>query len=537
MPTLEDRQAPEARAAERAPLSTPIGVSGLKQFSGYVREDFLPYLSGDRGRQVFEEMSKNDSTCAAVLFGIKNLLRGMEWRVTPSDPNSARAIEMAELLEGMLFFDMEHTWPEFIEAACSQFVYGFAVHEILWKKRKGLNVAKPWLSSDYDDGYWAPRAFAPRSQKTILRWIYDDEGNLLGAEQSPWDRPAIVLPIRRCLHFRTTAELDSPEGQSLLRPAYRSWYWLKRMQEIEGIGTERDLAGYPVLKVPGDMLSPTADPQQIAARGAYEEFLRKVRRDQNEGVLIPSDRDDNGNPHYEFSLLSAGGSRQLQIDASITRYQKDIARSVLADFIFLGADGGGSLALGRTKVQFFAEALKAYARQITAQINEIAVSQIWRMNGLDMEICPSVEPGEIEAPDLAALGSYLTALSGIGFDLASDTELENHVRQIADLPDAPDRTEDDDFTAMPSGRAVKLPLAGYDEDGNPIIAGPETVGGGEEKKPGEGPPKPGAKPDHGKPGVADDEDDQEAALGKAMRAAWGAGPDPLARLLEGFDHG
>jgi len=520
MPTVDDRQVPVARAAERVPMGEAIGVTGLRQFSGYVREEFLVQLDGLKGRNTFEEMAKNDSTCGAVLFAIRNMLRSLEWRVVPSEASDARSIESAELVEGMLFKDMQQTWPEFIEACCSQFTYGFAIHEILWKKRKGLNASKPWMSSDFDNGLWAPRAFAPRSQKTIMRWIFDAEQNLIGFEQTPYTQGSIVVPIRRCLHFRTTAELDNPEGVSLLRTAYRSWYWLKRLQEIEGIGTERDLAGYPVLKVPGEMLDPSAnaDPSMRMARAGYEEFLRKVRRDQNEGVLLPSDRDDKGNPYYEFSLVSSGGTRALRIDESISRYQKDIARSVLADFIFLGADGGGSLALGRSKIAFFIEALKAYAQAITHQINEVAIQQIWRLNGFDMELMPRLEPGEIEKEDLAALGTYLGALNTAGFDLATDTELENHLRRAADLPDAPDRTQDDDFVEMPSGRAVRTTVPGFDADGNPIP--PDEMVGGE--------PGPDGKPT---PKKGEDEDESEA-LGKALRERFGLDLDRVIRAIE-----
>ena len=495
---IEDRQAPEARA--RHPASEAIGVSGLRQFSGYIREEFLRTLEGRKGREIFDEMSKNDSTCGALLFAIRNTLRSLEWTVKPSDPSSEAALEMAELVEGMLFRDMEHTWPEFIDSVCSMFAYGFSLHEMVWKQRKGWNAAKPWLSSEFDDGLWAPRAFPPRGQKTIERWIYDGEENLIGVVQRPWTEREIVIPMRRCLHFRTTAELGNPEGQSLLRTAYRSWYWLKRLQEIEGIGSERDLAGYPVLRVPGDMLSVDADAEQIKAKQGYENFLRQVRRDQNEGVLLPSDRDEKGNLFYEFELISSGGTRQMDISASCRRYQEDIARSVMADFMFLGSDGGGSLALGKTKVQFFAEALKGYAHHITSQINEDAIPAIWRMNGLDFDLMPKVDPGDIEKVDLDQVAAYVTSLAGAGYDLATDTELENHLRSIAELPAAPNRIEDDDYIPMPSGRAKPEPE--------------------EPPEPGGAPPqKGGSRSEKGEP------DDDEKALSKALRAAYGSEAD------------
>lgn len=431
-------------------LPKPVGVIGLRQFSGYIREEFLLNLQGMQGMRTFEEMSLNDSTCGAVLFAIKNLIRGMVWRVEPSDADDADAVEAAKLLEDMLFNDMYYPWSDFLESVCSMFTYGYSVFETVWKKRQGNDVGKPWLSSDFDDGLYAPAYFAPRSQKTIYSWIYDDEEHLVGFEQTPFNGPMIKVPMSRCMHFRTSAELDNPEGRSILRTAYRSWYWLKRLQEIEGIGTERDLAGYPVLRVPGIMLSGAATPEMVMARQGYEDLLRKIRRDQNEGVLLPSDRDENGNLHYEFELMSAGGSRQLRIDESITRYQKDIARSVLADFIFLGADGGGSLALGVEKVSVFVKALQTYAKSIADEINNEVVSQVWLLNGLDVELRPTLVATGLEDADLAGLSAYVKALSDIGFDLSVDQELEQYLRRAADLPPAPEREEgEEDFTEEP----------------------------------------------------------------------------------------
>ena len=53
----------------------------------------------------------------------------------------------------------------------------------------------------------------------------------------------VVIPMEKCLLFRTQTHKNNPEGRSILRNAYRSWYFKKRIEEIEGVGIERDLAG------------------------------------------------------------------------------------------------------------------------------------------------------------------------------------------------------------------------------------------------------------------------------------------------------
>jgi hypothetical protein len=41
-----------------------------------------------------------------------------------------------------------------------------------------------------------------------------------------------VIPIEKSLLFRTSIAKGNPEGVSLLRTAYRSWYFKKRLEEF-----------------------------------------------------------------------------------------------------------------------------------------------------------------------------------------------------------------------------------------------------------------------------------------------------------------
>jgi hypothetical protein len=436
---MPDWQEPEAKRPY--PLTRAAGVSGLRSYSGYIREEFLPELVGQRGHKIYREMANNDSTCHAILFAVKMLLRASHWNVEPASED-ADAVEAAELVEGMLFKDMEMGWPEVLDNACSMFTYGFSIQEAVFKKRNGVNTAKPWLSSDFDDGLYGIQGLFSRAQDTIPRWIFDDEGHLLGFEQYPWNDVHRVVPITRCLHYRTTSELQNPEGVSLLRGAYRSWYFLNNLEVIEGIGTERDLAGYPIIRVPGELLTATATPEQKAAASTYEAMLKNVRRDTQEGIMLPSDTREDGSKYYDFELLSSGGSRAIPISTSIERYQRNIARSILADFLFLGSDGAGSLALGETKVNTFVIAMKGYLEHFANQFNERLIPMIWQVNGLDPDLRPKLVPDDLEPEDLAAVAAYVNALATVGYDLASDTELENVLRRKAGLPDAPERPEE-----------------------------------------------------------------------------------------------
>jgi hypothetical protein len=247
----------------------------------------------------------------------------------------------------------------------------------------------------------------------------------------------VFIPITKLLLFRTRNERNNPEGRSILRNAYRPWFFKKRIEEIEGIGIERDLAGLPVAAIPSQYLDVNADAQQKAIGAAWKRLVTNVRRDRQEGILIPSDRDQHGNPLFDFKLLASGGSRSIDTTKIVDRYDNRITATVLADFIMLGAGGrGGSHALSADKTDIFVTAIEAFLDTICDTFNRHLFPRLWKLNGKSVETMPVMKHGDIERKDLAGLASLLTALSGAGATLFPDADLENHIREEAGLPPA-----------------------------------------------------------------------------------------------------
>jgi hypothetical protein len=71
-----------------------VGASGLAQYGGFVRDEFLPALQGDQQRKVYREMWDNDPIIGSVTFAIQMLLRKVEWRVEP--PEAATVEEIVQ---------------------------------------------------------------------------------------------------------------------------------------------------------------------------------------------------------------------------------------------------------------------------------------------------------------------------------------------------------------------------------------------------------------------------------------------------------
>ena len=307
-----------------------IGRIGQKRFEGTFYEEFLPELRGKRGMDTYREMAENDDTIGAILFAVEMLIRQASWTVEPAGDTPADK-EAAEFVESCMH-DMQDTWTDTISEILSFLTYGWSFHEIVYKRRMG-KTKNPLTKSKYDDGLIGWRKLPIRAQETLYQWEYDNNDNLIGMTQMPPpDYGLITIPIEKAMIFRTKSRKGNPEGRSILRNAYRSWYFKRRIQEYEGIGIERDLAGLPVFTAPENVPVWDDDPDMIALRSSMEDMVRKIRIDEVAGIVKPFG--------YEFELLSSGGNKQFDTNSIIQRYDTGNRNDCPCRFYIFRASAG-----------------------------------------------------------------------------------------------------------------------------------------------------------------------------------------------------
>lgn len=426
-----------------------LGRTGLKHYSGLLYEEFLPQLQGQKANKIYREMQDNSPVIGAVMYAVESTLRSVDWSVEPATDDSAD-IEAAEFLESAMH-DMSHTWEDFISEILTMLTYGWSYFEVVYKKREGRTTEtgrRRAVGSRYNDNKIGWRKFAPRGQDTLYRWEIDQNGGIRGMWQYPWPTGAgliydaderssntIYLPMERSLLFRTTSRRNNPEGRSMLRTAYRPWYFSKRVEEVEAIGLERDLAGMPFAGVPLELLEESPSPEAAATLQYVKDVVTKTKRDEQEGIVWPLAYDEDGNKLYEFDLISTGGRRTFDTGAIIQRYMQQMAMTVLADFILLGHEAVGSFALSSDKTELFAVALGSMLDAIEDTINRHAAPRLLALNGFPVdEKQPMLRHGDIEKPDLQELIQYVSSLAAAGAPLFPDLVLENRLRELADLP-------------------------------------------------------------------------------------------------------
>ena len=466
-----------------------LGRIGQRRYSGVFFEEFLIELRGARGAEVYTEMSDNDSTIGAILFAIENMMRNCTFSIEPGG-KTAKDKEAAEFVQGCLD-DMSMTWTDTLSEIISFIPYGWSYHEIVYKRRMGRKNGED--SSKYDDGLIGWKKLPIRSQETLYEWKYKEHTDeLIGMEQwtiTDTDVDKVVIPIDKALHFITKSKKNNPEGRSVLRTSYRDWYFKKRIQEIEGIGIERDLAGFPLLTAAEGLedLWDENDEEMKSYLTNAESIVSSIRRDVREGLVLP--------PGWKLELLSTGSKRQFDTNQIIERYNKQIATSVLTDFVLLGHESVGSFALADNKTKMFALAIGTYLDIICEVFNNQGIPRLIELNGEHFKGItdyPYMKHGDIEDANLEKIGNFIQQMVGCGA-LTPDDEMEDYIREVANLPE----------------RSVSIP---FDERKGGGDVNPNNLDDGNDPKPK--PSEESRKEDKEDQDIDDEQDKKEAEEAK-----------------------
>ena len=417
-----------------------FGTSGLRRFSGYIFEDFLNELTGKNAMKTYKEMVYNDPVVSSLIFAIKMMARKTDWYVEPASED-AKDMEASDFLEQCME-DMTRPWKEIVSEVLSMIQYGHAPMEITYKLRQG-DVEEPYKDSKFDDGYVGWQSIALRSQDTILKWEFFENGEIKGLWQlAPPFYKLTYIPWEKFLLFRTDYSKNNPEGKSILRAAFRPWMYKKHLEEIEAIGAERGVSGIPIAWVPANIAAPdSADTAAVSALQAYKDLVKNIRRDSQEGIVFPLMYNDKGDKMFDLTLLTTAGSETGKIGEMIERKSREILQVCLAEFIMLGAGKTGSFALSQTKVDLFLQAIGAYLDLIEEVFNTNAVPRLFELNPqFKCDELPKIRHADIKDMDLNNMGNYVAKLIGAGA-IQPDDELSNYLRQAAGLPEALEELE------------------------------------------------------------------------------------------------
>ena len=291
-------------------------------------------------------------------------------------------------------------------------------------------------------------------KKQKLEKTSRNSGHFIKAVVPLESEDTVCIEVASPSHLFLAGEGMVPTHNSLLRNCYRSWSFKRRIEEVEGIGIERDLCGLPVIYASGEVIDSIP-----GGLGALKKMVTNIRMDNQAGVVLPMAYDDKGNPLVKLELLRSGGSKVADVNAAISRYNADMLNTILSGFIQFGESPHGSKALHMSATAIFSLAISAFMDSIAAIVNRIAIPRLMVLNRMDLEYAPKLVPGEIGVRDLNELSEYISKLAASGLTFF-DRETSGYLRKIARLPDEPEEPE-----TPPPGAAVS---------GTPLVPVPGT---------------------------------------------------------------
>lgn len=432
----------KAETPKQADVFIEIGESGLDQSGGIVQEEWLRELRGLDGVKRLREMIDNCPITGAILYAIKHLARGVTWTVESAEGGNA-GDEAAEFVRQCLFEDLNVSWQDYLSEVLTFLPYGWAYHELVFKRRAGPS-SDSGVRSRFKDGRIGLRKMPLRAQESLYRWRFDEAGGVEAMEQQI--RGGIMtIPISKALLFRTEAVKGNPEGRSILRNAYITYQRRKRIENMEGIGIERDLAGYPVFTISkeGPDIWNTKDANAVAWKSAITKLYKSIRRDEQEGMVKPW--------WLDFQLASAGSRRQFDTTAIIERMDRRIAMTTLWDFLLIGHQQVGSYSLVSSRSTLAAASLQGFLESIATVMNRFCIPKLMQYNGFPEQVTPTLKAGAVEAVSLDELGAFLTSLTGLGYNLANLPGMLQYLFAVAKVPVA----IPDDWENQPPGKEVE----------------------------------------------------------------------------------
>lgn len=397
----------------------PPQGSDLEQGSsrGSGRRETVPALrSRSAAINTYGLMTDNDAATDVSLRAGKAPVQGANYYMQPFDEKPINQ----DISEFVSFNILEGPGKPFLlvmEDILRMYEDGSSVFETVWEERE-----------------WAPRRTGANRRKytmlhklgyrpatTIKEFVYDDNGGPIGIKHNALRADNKVeeeeIEIDKLLIFVFNQKGGNLEGKSLLRTAYKHWYYKDNLYQIDGIQKERHGTGFPVVTLPPNF---TGEDKNVA-----HELVSNIRTNERGGAVLP--------PGFELAFAKIEG-QPVDVLKSIEHHNGMIMLNVMVQFLLLGLMEGGGRATSGSQQDMFNKSLRYVANVICQSINMYLIPRLVGYN-FDTTEFPRMQVRNIgETKDLQQWASALSNLAAQNL-ITLDLETEQWVRNIVDMPD------------------------------------------------------------------------------------------------------
>lgn len=416
-------------AAERIRIPREIGSVGNYKPKTLLFSDISRDLDFPKSIETFRDMS-DDITIASAISAVQVVSSRIPIYVEAYDQSEEHK-EKQKFLESC-FEDMEHSLQDAIKQIMTFRTYGFSVVEKVYRFRRRKKGSK------HDDNKIGIKKLAFRPQHTITEFrMSEDNRDFLGvvqgefqASHSIYDRriplknnndDECFIPKDRMLLFVTDNTTGLPYGRSPLVSCYQTWRDLQKIQDLEYVAMSKNLNGLPLATLPARFLTVDADEDEVDTRMSIIDGISKVGIGEQSSFVLPSDRDEQGNPLFDLKLLQASSSNVTSISAIVSRLKKDMKDLFFND---LTDDGTGTL---------LNMLVESCIKDIFDVINRDLIPELWEMNGWDITKTPKLRYGSLKEVNMADFAKAIQQLSATK-NIAKTPDNLNVIAEIMGLP-------------------------------------------------------------------------------------------------------
>jgi len=392
-------------------LSTALGELGFTSMSpwtAWTRQELNPQLRDKQGIRKYYDMKRNDGTVRGSLRLAKTPSMSAHWYVVPASESTIDK-NIAEFVQKNLFEELNVDWTTLLGDILLMYEYGYMVFEKVYTMDKGKAKLKK---------------LAPRHPLDIQEWVYDANGGPNGIVMEPFTPYGSQLtitsassdlvtgqfiPMRKLALFSFEAEAGDVSGISVLRSAYKHWYYKDTLYKIDAIAKERHGIGIPIIVLPpgfGDDDRKKAD-----------ELGRNLRTNDRAHIVIPA--------NWQVMFAELKGQPVSAIE-SIDHHDNQIRANVLAEFM-------GNPGTKDQIIDVFYKSARYMADMVANIFNKFIIQQLVDLNFKNGGY-PKLRARRIgEWDDLRTLSFAIRNFVGAGL-IIPDDELEKQLREESDLP-------------------------------------------------------------------------------------------------------
>lgn len=415
-PRHTPRPAPYALADPRAfETHDEFGASGTASFSGDVAigdDEYNPILRWPNAVRVYEEMRRSTPACIAALRVLKLPLLRATFEIRPPKKGDAHDQAIADFCTWAILRTgaMRDPWLRVLRNMLLMLDFGFSANEIVWNV--GTFDGRPVFD------LWR---LAPRLPKTLQGWKVNTYGELQAMVQyaprgEDWQE--LTIPADYLCVVVNEREGDNYNGLSVLRGAYKPWYYMNQLEHIDMIRHHRFGSGLPEAKATDN--TKLTRPEKLIT----ENTLRTIASSEASYIITPSKLD------FKIHFPPPGDTGIVK---SMEYHSFSIARSILAQFLNNQAEGMNT---NRTKTlsELFSNLLEAMADELASDFNRQVIVRLCDQN-FDMtgREYPAGTFSNVNPVNMSEVSTIFKDLGAGGF-VTPDDDLETWLRDIAGAP-------------------------------------------------------------------------------------------------------